>query len=512
MKVELRRLFFLILLSVLIFATIPTEQVYADTTDNQMFESAETEDDLAGFDEDEDSGFSDDSDSDELSSIQDEINDAEGRFLSFGGFFKEDIGYSYEHEENQTDFSKIKSILNLSLALKFSNSWQMKGVWNSFYDYAYINFGRDKFTEETLDAYETESEIRDMYLDVSLSGWLKLQFGRQIIAWGESEIEQIVDLANPRDNRELGMVDIEDARIPVFATKFTLSFDTLEANLVAIHEIRSNKAPAAGSEFDPLAWLRNVFDINEEEVPGSEYDNTEYLIRLFKSFNGGDVGLFWADVYQDSYHLDFESFDVSTNLLSVTPRYKRIQSIGFSGNLARGPWLFRTEIAMKTGVAVARNQEDLSAQIMQTVMSSGITGTTFYNRETRVITTWSEKQLLQCMLGFDYSGFENITFSVEGNLEVIKDHEDNLSSNENSGSLILHLKHTAMNDTLTTDLFWFHLTEDNGDLYRINLDYDLNDALTLSGGAVVYEASKEDAQVYPFRKNDRLFSALKYSF
>jgi uncharacterized protein DUF1302 len=512
MKVELRRFYFLILFCILSLAAMQTTAVYADTMDSQEIESADTEEDLAGFDEDEDFGFSDDSDSDELSSVQDETEDAEGRLLSFGGFFKEDIGYSYEHEENQSDFSKIKSVLNLSLDLKVSEDWRMKGVWNSTYDYAYTYFGRDKFTKETLDAYETESEIRDLYLDGSLSGWLKLQFGRQIIAWGESELEQIVDLANPRDSRELGMVDVEDARIPVFATNVTLLFDSFGVNLVAIHEIRSNKAPADGSEFDPLAGLRNVFDIKEEEVPDSEYDNTEYLIRVFKSFNGGDVGLFWADVYQDSYHLDFESFDASINLLSMTPRHKRIQSIGFSGNLVRGPWLFRTEMAMKTRVAVARNQENLSAQIMQTVMSSGITGTTFYSRETQVITTWSEKDLLQCMLGFDYSGFENITFSVEGNLEIIKDHEDKLNSAENSGSLIFHLKHTAMNDTLTSDLFWFHLTEENGDLYRINLDYDLNDALTLSGGAVVYEASKEDAQVYPFRKNDRLFSAIKYSF
>ena len=116
------------------------------------------------------------------------------------------------------------------------------------------------------------------------------------------------------------------------------------------------------------------------------------------------------------------------------------------------------------------------------------------------------------MLGFEYSGLDDFTISLEGDLEKIEAYDDNLGSREISGSASLHISYTALNDTFAANFFLFHLTDDNGNVYRINLDYDLIDALNASGGWVVYDASETDAMIYPFRKNDRLFAALKYSF
>ncbi|MFH2130292.1 MAG: DUF1302 family protein, partial [bacterium] len=311
---------------------------------------------------------------------------------------------------------------------------------------------------------------------------------------------------------ELGMVDIEDARMPVLATKISLLADAWEVNLVAIHENRPNKIPTVGSEFDPLVRFRNQFTIRDEEIPENSAENTEYLVRVFKTFNGGDLGLVWADVYDDSFYLDFYSYDAIQNRLSLTPRHQRTKTVGFSGNLVRSSWLFKTEFARKTGVAIARNQTNLTQQILNAALLAQMTGTAYFSRETQIIKTWSQKNLLQLMLGFEYSGLDDITISLEGDIEKIEDHEDTLGSKETNGSVTLRCDYTALNDTLNATVLWFHLTDSNGDVYRINLGYDLIDALNISGGIILYEASKTDAQVYPYRKNDRLFAALKYSF
>lgn len=474
------------------------------------------EEDMTGFDEDSDSGdgFSEEAElsADELQDL--DLESVENQVVQLGGFFKEDLGYSFEHESDQPEFSRIRSTLNLSAQVRISENWRATMVWNGFYDYAYNYFGRNEFSDETLDTYETESEIRDFFIDGAIFSWMRLKIGRQIIAWGESETNQITDLANPRENRELGMVDIEDARIPVAATKLSIVFNPWEINLVAIHENRPNKTPSEGSEFDTLAALRDSIRINDEEVPENSIENTEYLARIFRSFNGGDLALVWADVYDDGYYLDFESFNALAPVkkLTVTPKYKRFQSIGISGNLVRGSWIFKTELARKTGVAVVRNQVDLVAQMAAAGILAGSTGITYYNKDTGIIETWSEKDLTQGLLAFEFSGFDDLTISLEGSLEKIEDYDENLSSDEISGSVTAHIGYTTLNDRFDADFYWFHLTDDNGEVYRFNVDYDLRDALNLSGGMIFYEAEKSDARVYPFRKNDRVFAALKYSF
>jgi len=56
------------------------------------------------------------------------------------------------------------------------------------------------------------------------------------------------------------------------------------------------------------------------------------------------------------------------------------------------------------------------------------------------------------------------------------------------------------------------LANDNGQLYRGNISYDIMDALEVSGGMILYEASQSDKFLCPYRNNDRILAGLKYSF
>lgn len=493
----------------------------SDPDSNAQMESTEPEEssDLSGFGEEgsELSGFEEgdggfqtvDIDLDEI-----DTEPVEDSLFMLGGFVEEEIDYSHAYEEDP-DFSKIRTTLNLKLDIDINDDWKGQLNWNGFYDYSYAYRGRDEFTDETLETYESESEFRDVYLDGILTDWLRIKIGRQIIAWGQSETAQITDVANPRDLRELGMVDLEDSRVQVAATKMVFSFGTLALDAVAIHEIRGNKMPAEGSEFDVYQDIRAMgIELEEEEIPESTGENTEYLVRLFKAFNGGDVGIMWADTYDDYPYLDFYSLDVvnMTPVLTLVPRHKRIQTVGFSANLVSGSWLFKTEVAKKSNMAFARSDiEDQVTTAVGTLAAVGGTSAS-YDEDSEIIKPWIEKDMLTGMLGVEYSGISDLTISLEAVGERIEDYEEAVGSDETSGQYVLLLNYEALNDTFDAQLFWIRFSDDNGDVVRLNLAYDIIDALNISGGMIAYEAEEEDATVYNYRNNDRVFIAMKYSF
>lgn len=487
------------------------------TADDNVSEFEEADDSLDGFEEESFEGFEEGGGFEdvEINLENIEIESIEPSFYTLSGYFKEEIDYS--HAQEDPDFSKLRSTLNLNLDLKLGSDWIAQINWNGFYDYSYTYRGRDEFTDEVLETYESEYEFRDAYVDGGLTSWMRIKFGRQIIVWGQSDSAQITDVANPQDQRELGMVDLEDARIPVTATKLSFLMDSWELNLVGIHEIRGPKFPAEGSEFDVFQELRQTgVQIEDEEIPESSAENTEYLIRLFKTFNGGDVGVVWADVYDDSVYMDFTELQITVipspapSLVSVTPKHKRIKVLGFSGNKVFGSWLIKAEAAKKTGVAIARN--DLETQLTDAV-TYGVTNSILqFDEDSGIITSWSEKDILQGMIGFEYSGISDLTVAVEAVGKKVEDYEENLNDREISGQFAMIANYSALNDTFGAQLFWIHFTDSNGDVYRINVDYDIVDAFNISGGFIAYEASEEDALVYPFKDNDRVFAGVKYSF
>ena len=424
--------------------------------------------------------------------------------FTFGGFVKEAMAYGFTYDD--PEWAKLKSSVNLTFDYEISETWKSKLNVNGFYDYVYQYRGRDKFSDETLEAYESEFEIRDFYWDGSFSNQTYVKFGRQIVAWGVSNSSQINDMVNPRYQRELGMVDLEDARLPVAASKFTKVFDSFDVSLVAVHEIRGHKMAVEGSEFDPFISMRGGFiTIEEQQVPDSDIENTEFAIRFSKLFNGGDVAFFYSNCYDDTPYLDFTEATKSGSQgrLVLTPKHKRIWSVGFSGNMVSGSWLYKAELAKKYNLAQGRN--DISMQLKE--LSEGR-----YDEDSEAIQTWREKNEVQLMISVEYSGISDLKITIEGVENRIEEYEKILSSKETSLMLYMMLDYSTWNDALKAKLMTVYLPDDDSLVLRGSVEYDFIDALTGSLGAIFYEAEGEDARLYAYRKNDKVFASIKYSF
>jgi len=420
--------------------------------------------------------------------------------FSIDGFFREEYAYAYEQEQKK--MAKLKFTGNVGFKYKFSGDWQSKLVLNAYHDSAAKINGTENYTDEEL-ASQYESEVRDAFIEGPLSENWSIKTGRQILAWGQSDMLQINDVVNPRDTREVGMVELEDARIPVTSTLLQWVKDSWEVSLVGIHEFRPNKIAPKGSTYDRFATLTaQGITLNDEELPAN---GSEAVVRVFKSFNGGDIAFYTGETYGDSFYLDFKSlgFVAGSPRLNLTPKYKKIPFVGFSANKVSGSWLFKGEIAKKTGIPQRR--DDFPEQIAA-IDAQG-------NADGMVIDTYKSRDLHQIMAGLEYSGISDLSISLEIDLEQIQNYDDSLASKELAGSTFIMIRHSALNETLKTSLSVISLLNQNGVVSKLSTDYSgWKDGITFTGGTALYTVNNDNALLKPFEKNDRIFASMKFSY
>ena len=62
-------------------------------------------------------------------------------------------------KEAARELTRLRSELKLELDADLSPDWQARVSGHGFYDFAYTINGRDNYTDEVLDNYETELEF-----------------------------------------------------------------------------------------------------------------------------------------------------------------------------------------------------------------------------------------------------------------------------------------------------------------------------------------------------------------
>ena len=504
-------MFFSILLLVILSTGNLTAQNNIKDTENIVTTEAITSEDdsFEESDEDMDSFLEDDDDSfEELNTFPSDQNideltldmgNSESNDYSLSGYLKEELAYSHAKEDPY--FSKVRSVLNLNFDYKHSEKTQVKLIWNGFYDDAYRIEGRDEFTDKTLEMYESESEIRDFYLNSTLSDWFQIKLGRQIIAWGQSDSFQVIDLVNPRDQRELAQTDIEDTRIPVAASKFSFFKSSWTLDMVWVHENRVNKTGQIGSDFDPFINLRTAgLVVEQDDAPENKLENSEYFIRIFKAGEGYDFSFIVADMFDDDIHFSAEIKNKNTvPYTQLTPEHQKVKVLGLAANILSGAWIWKTESSYTYKKALSRN--DLQQQIQKHMLNPASD-----------IVTKNDKDVIKLMIGIEYSGFDDLLLIYEVMDNYIKDHNSTLLNEERETTQSFRFDYSMLNDQFSWQGFLHHLSDQNGMIMRTNISYDISDGWNIEAGVIDYMAEKEENTLYPYRNQDRIFSSVKVSF
>ncbi len=402
--------------------------------------------------------------------------------VQLDGYIKIGATWNFSHDAPQageTDWrglSRLRSEAQADLLVKWHQNWRTLVSGKVFYDAAYSLRGRDDFTDAVIDEYESESELREVYLQGRLGSHLDAKMGRQIVVWGRSDNIRVTDVLNPLDFREPGLTDIEDLRLPVVMSRLDAYFGEWNLTGIALHEIRFDKTPVFGHDFFP-----SPTPLPPEDKPSSGGDNTEWAVALNGIFSGKDISFYWARLFDDDAHVATGS---GGNLVR---KHARLSMWGAAGNLSLGNWLLKSEAAYWRGIQFFNGGGD-------------------------------SQQRIDALAGIEYSGWDDTTLTVEGAVRHLIDFDDRLKlqpdfAQENEINYAVRLTSDFVNETVevTLILIIYCPVGQDGALERLSVQYDWSDDVSITAGVALYQSGDR----YEFQNigdNDRFFLEVKYSF
>lgn len=385
--------------------------------------------------------------------------------------------YAFAHQApppSGTDYQGLDRLrTRLDLTYEYSlEDWRLHADGHTWYDLAYDLRNQDYPTSVT-DDLQQETELGELWLRGRLSERFDLKLGRQIVIWGKSDNLRVTDVLNPLDQREPGLVDIEDLRLPVTMSRLDYYQGPWNLSALLIHEVRMDKLPPEGSEFDPFPGT-----LPPEQVPDDSLQHTQYALALNGVFSGWDLSLYAADLYDRNAYLSLDASGLPVR------RHTRITMLGAAANLAMGNWLWKSELAQLRGL-----------------------------RLNNLAGRFDRSDLL---LGLEYMGFTDASLSFELADRHLHDYDSSLNPlgpGTDTWQMALRYQKDILHDRLHLILLLTALDLTNGaaGFTRFNTEYELTDDLALSGGLVLYE-NGEKAPFTEIGDNDRVYTELKYSF
>jgi len=348
--------------------------------------------------------------------------------------------------------------------------------------------GRTSYDKAALDS-ELEQELDEIFIDVDTGFGTRFKFGRQLVVFGESDYFQVIDVVNPRDERELGLAELDETRLPVFSSRLSYIGRRWGTDLVLLHEFRPNRLADSGDDFDLFVPLGGFSQIIQNPDPELGSANPDVIVRGFASFPRGDISLVLAET-----HLYSPSIVGLTDGRFVI-EYPRSFMAGFAANYVYGHWVFKVDYARREDVPFLRG--DIEQQISLAVQP---------------IEAALEKTRHDLALGFRYSGINDLSISAEVLSQYIGNYQIELSDQQLQSASVVDVAWETLRDKLSTSLLWVQWWDAQSGLARLRFEYDFSDEVSLYGGYIDYFSSDREGLLYPQRRNDRLFFGGIYAF
>ena len=469
------------------------------------------DDEPSGLDEEALDGF-DDEESVDLTAIEEERGsdwyDVSGSLSFLGAYNYAQTGpLAAAPGDKAMDFSglsRARTKLNLALDMRHSDNWKSRIEVMGWYDASWAIHGRENYTDDVLDTYESFVNIKDAYIQGTLSSSVDLKIGRQIVIWGKSDSIRITDVINPMDNREPGMVDIEDLRLSETMTKLDYYFGDYGLSAIIIHEPRLQIEPAFGSDYRP----RDVFGPTIKDVafpdryePNWDLENTQYALSLDGRYSGWDLSWYAANVMNSSFDIKLQDDDTPLRT------FDKIYMTGIATNVVSGSWLYKAEAAYIMDIDYRSIDEN--------------------------------KNRLDALLGIDYSGFAKTILSLELADRHVFGYDAKMSADaetlnpvgtlpkdrifpdfvrEDTVQVAARASYTFDHDNASVNYLISMFGSSNfsfedGGFQRFWMDYKLSDSLSTNAGIVDYIGGNGDIPFFnSVENNDRVFAELIYNF
>ena len=477
------------------------------------------------LDEDAMSGFDDDSGVDETalegfddgpSDVDMTTDESTESWYAFSGYMSFLGAYNYGQTEplnyfkgnptagipadQEMDFSglsRARTKLDIALEMRHSDNWKSRIEVMGWYDASWAIHGRDNYTQDVLDTYESFYDIKDAYVQGTLSDSVDIKIGRQIVIWGKSDSIRVTDVINPLDNREPGMVDIKDLRLTETMTKLDYYVGDYGLSAIIIHEPRLQIEPAFGSDYRP----RDVFGpvapdsaFPDVYTPSWDLENTQFALSLDGRYEGWDLSWYAANVMNSRFGITKQDDG------KMLRTFDKIYMLGVATNVVSGAWLYKAEAAYIMDIDYRSVEEN--------------------------------KNRLDSLVGIDYSGFSKTILSVELVNRHVFEYEDVMLENTLDGRVPMVFPDYERRDTMQVaarasytfdhdnasvnyliSMVGASVKFQDGGFQRFWMDYKLNDAIVVNGGIVDYIGGNGIVPFYnAIENNDRVYAEMVYNF
>lgn len=389
--------------------------------------------------------------------------------------------YGLEDKEDGLDFYNKYSGMALTRADLY-----LKADWKA------SDFVAVKVSARAYDTHFTPeqsfADLDETYIQIGSHQGLKYSVGRQYVVFGESDYFQVIDVVNPTDERELGLAELDETRLPVSLSRVSYVGYRWGSELVLLHEFRSNRHAESRSDFDPLITLDTnslIFDPEPEE----EFFSNNAAIRVFFSRPWGDVSVVAAKNYLHSRSVVDISF---TDESAFHLGYAQYETIGAAVNYILGYWVLKTDFAYKNDLPVIRstNSEEGGAPIPEV----------------------DHKSQNELMVGFRYGGISNVDINFELDSKQIVDFDNEINGNMITTTAVVDVAWRTHRDKLISSLLIAKgLGGDGSQIFRVKEEYDFNDFISLSVGYIKYSADIND-DLYFASNNTRVFVGANVTF
>ena len=378
---------------------------------------------------------------------------------------------------NKKGFDEISNSLSISLEGKPSERIKIKisGIskldWGQFKDGKFIFSGIKK-----------SSFLKDAYLDYIGDKGFWARLGNQVVARGEVDSIISSDVINPRDLSRPGQSELDEIRKPVPALLISFPLKSSKIEFISTIDAGSDIIANDFEPFDQKIFL-NIENIGSSFLKPEE--NWESIFRLKFLMNGGNIDFTFGQVNWDQFS-SMDTFINDRGELLVLYGFDRVNVAGFSGNLARSNFLFKYDFSYHEGRRLAKINNFFSP--------------------------WEKYNIIISGIGFEYSGFSNLSIGGEINSNFIKNHSENLLNEKNEFGYMSQLRWSSSNDLLNLSLIFNKNTGENSGIFSLGAEYDINDKLDIFSRVVFYSSNENTDFFFPYRDSDIIKLGFNYNF
>lgn len=374
------------------------------------------------------------------------------------------------------DVTTARLSVDSQLQSRWATGIRFKGQLKGFYDIGY-DLRSSPHVADDRDAYGNELEIGEFYFTLPFNTALQFAVGRQINAWGYLDFLRVVDIVNPLDLREPGLIDLEDSRLPLLLSQVDILLGRWRFNGALIHEFRRDETVPFGSDYYNLPTrIPAPTGDNKDAVLA---DNPGTALRLNYQLPRGDLAFYRSRARRADGR-------VSDPLVNPQTVHEFEKQTGLALQIQWDNWVFKSEASFIQDRIYTAN---------------GV------NRVVSDLTTLG--------LGLEYQGWNDILLSLEVLNRRIHDFETGMAglpdlALEDDRQLIAYGQWDMVPDIWQVNNLYFW-SRDRGYFNRLILSYNLSDYFTLSAGWINY-GNGSHLLAQNLDRNDQVFMKMAWNF